>query len=144
MTLAFVALLLGLAFCSFFAVRNGNWHATSHGHAGDAFHQFLHEKLDLTATQNRKIQEIEDTYAAQRHALENRLKQANAELATVFKEEKAYTPRIQEKVDAIHHAMGELQKVTLEHIYAMYPHLTPDQQQKLQTYVTDALVQTPE
>jgi Spy/CpxP family protein refolding chaperone len=144
-TLIFIAALLALAFCSFFAARTVNWHHSHHGHANDdGFHQFVHEKLTLTSIQERQIQAIEDTYTQQRQELEARLRRANAELATVFREERSYTPRVQEKIDGIHHAMGELQKVTLEHIYAMYPHLTQEQQQKLQTYVTNALVQNPE
>jgi Spy/CpxP family protein refolding chaperone len=144
-TLAFVAALLAMAFFSFFAARTVNGHPINHQHGGgDGFHQFLHEKLALTSVQERQIQTIEDTYDQQRQALEAKLRQANAELATVFQEERSYTPRVQEKIDTLNHAMGELQKVTLAHIYAMYPHLTQEQQQKLQTYVTHALVQPPE
>jgi Spy/CpxP family protein refolding chaperone len=144
-TLAFVAALLAVAFFSFFAARTVNGHHTNYQHGGgNGFHQFLHEKLALTSVQERQIQTIEDTYDQQRQALEAKLRQANAELATVFQEERSYTPRVQEKIDTLNHAMGELQKVTLAHIYAMYPHLTQEQQQKLQTYVTHALVQPPE
>ena len=37
---------------------------------------------------------------------------------------------MQEKIDTLHNAMMELQKITLEHIFAMYPHLTEEQKQK--------------
>jgi Spy/CpxP family protein refolding chaperone len=143
-TLAFTILLLVLAFGSYFAAQTITAHRRMPSHDPDGFHRFLHHELNLTETQNRQIQAIEDDYHQNHQKLEASIRRANAELAAVIQEENSYTPRVQEKVEAIHHAMGELQKVTLEHIYAMYPHLTPDQQQKLQTFVADALVETTE
>jgi Spy/CpxP family protein refolding chaperone len=102
-------------------------------------HQLLHEDLKLDPEQERKIEAIERQYALRRQALELELRSDNALLASAIEAEHGYGPQVSSAVDASHKAMGELQKVTLEHIFAMRSVLRPDQAARFDASVVKAL-----
>ncbi len=102
-------------------------------------HQLLHGDLRLDADQERKIEAIEQQYAQRRKALEQELQADNARLAAAIEAEHGYGPQVAGAVDASHMAMGELQKVTLEHIFAMRGVLRPDQAERFDASVVKAL-----
>ncbi|MEQ1705112.1 MAG: Spy/CpxP family protein refolding chaperone [Rickettsiales bacterium] len=106
-------------------------------------HQWLHEQLNLTAEQDTKLEPIEAKFANHKKELEAEIHQANRELATAINEDGNYSPRVKQSVDKIHSAMGELQKVTLEHLFEMHSVLTPEQRKKLNSLTTDALTHNP-
>lgn len=106
-------------------------HADTHG--------WLHEQLDLTAEQDNRLHEIEKRFAAIEAKHEAALAAANAELAEILKEDRSYTPRVEAAVEKIHHAMTELQKVTIEHLVEMEEVLTPEQYDRLLELAGDAL-----
>ena len=133
-----VALLAGMA---------GAWlgpqiMARTHGN-GTSFHEAVHRELDLTADQSARIDALERSFAVQRKALELEMRQANAELAAAIESEGAYGPAVTASVDHFHMAMGELQKATIEHVFAMRAVLTPDQAAKFDRTVVDALTAEP-
>ncbi|MBU7579776.1 MAG: periplasmic heavy metal sensor [Porphyrobacter sp.] len=66
---------------------------------------------------------------------------AVAALAEAIAAEHEYGPRVSDAVDATHHAMGELQKATLEHVFAMRAILRPDQQARFDAVVEKSLAQ---
>lgn len=90
-------------------------------------HELVHEKLGLTADQERRIAGMERDHEARRQALEAEMRAANAQLAQAFQQNHAYTPQVQAAIDRFHRAMGELQKETIVHTLAMRAVLTPDQ-----------------
>lgn len=98
-------------------------------------HDLVHEKLRLSADQERRIAGIEREHAARRNVLQAEMRAANAELAQAFQEHHAYTPQVQAAIDHSHAAMGALQKETMVHTLAMRAVLTPQQ-----TAVFDATV----
>ena len=102
-------------------------------------HEMVHEKLDLSAEQERRIEGLERTFAARRQRLESEMRAANAELAGAIETEHAYSPAVQQAVDRFHRAMGELQKETLQHIFAMRAVLRPDQAERFDRAVVEAL-----
>lgn len=106
-------------------------------------HQWLHEQLNLTTEQDTKLEPIEAKFAERKETLEAEIHQANLELATAINEDGNYSPRVKQSVDKIHAAMGELQKVTLEHLFEMHSVLTPEQRKKLNSLTTDALTHKP-
>mgnify|MGYP001072605293 CR=1 FL=1 len=108
---------------------------------GGDLHQFIHEQLDLDASQNAKIEQLEARFAERRSALEARLKQANAELARAMASEHQYGPRVAAAVDLSHMAMGDLQKATLEHVFAMRALMRPDQAARFDREVSRALTE---
>ncbi len=104
-------------------------------------HEMVHEKLHLSADQERRISGFEREHAARRDALEAEMRAANAELAQTFQEQHAYTPRVQAAIDRFHHAMGALQKETMIHVLAMRSVLTPQQAAQFDETVVRSLTQ---
>lgn len=104
-----------------------------------ALHSLLHDHLDLDAGQKARLAAIEQDFALRKQALEGRLRAANADLAAAIQAEHGYGPRVAAAVDATHHAMGDLQKATLEHVFAMRGVLRPDQTARYDEAVVKAL-----
>lgn len=102
-------------------------------------HRVLHEGLDLDAGQSARIEAMEGQFAVRRQALEQELLADNARLATAIEAEHGYGPQVGEAVDRSHRAMGELQKATLEHLFAMRSVLRPDQAAKFDAVIVKAL-----
>lgn len=111
-------------------------------HSGAELHALMHDGLDLDPAQERALEKLERDFAARRGALEARLKADNAQLAEAIAAEHQYGPRVSAAVDATHMAMGDLQKATLEHIFAMRAILRDDQQAKFDAAVAESLAQT--
>ena len=108
-------------------------------HADPPLHEVVHEKLNLTADQERQVAGLERGFAVRRQALESEMRAANADLARAIETEHAYSPAVQQAVDRFHRAMGELQKETILHVLAMRKVLTPDQAARFDDTVVKAL-----
>lgn len=104
-------------------------------------HELVHEKLHLTADQQRRIAGLEQRHETRRRELQAEMRAANAELAQAIQAQHAYTPQVQAAVDRFHHAMGELQKETILHVLAMRAALTPQQAAQFDATVTKSLTQ---
>lgn len=104
-----------------------------------SLHSVLHEELDLSADQNRRIDAIEARFAARRPALEAEIRAANQELAAAIAASEGDTPQVQAAVDHFHAAMGDLQKATITHIFEMRAELTPDQAEAFDAAVVESL-----
>lgn len=102
-------------------------------------HALLHRQLDLNAGQHARIEAIERRFAVRRQALELELRADNARLADAIEAEHGFGPQVSAAVDRSHQAMGELQKETLEHIFAMRAVLRPDQAARFDEAVVKAL-----
>lgn len=111
------------------------------GQAGGELHSFVHERLNLDAAQTAKVEALETQFAARRTALEAKLKAANGELAQAMASEHQYGPRVAAAVDHAHMAMGDLQKATLEHVFAMRALMRPDQAVRFDQAVGKALTE---
>ncbi len=107
--------------------------------SSSALHELLHEQLDLDAAQLRQIDRLETQFAARRQALELELRADNARLAAAIQAEHGYGARVAAEVERSHAAMGDLQKETLEHIFAMRRVLRPDQARQFDRAVFKAL-----
>lgn len=97
-------------------------------HHGSELHQLMHDRLDLTAQQQAEIDRLEAEFAGKRKALDAQLRASNADLARAIEAEHKIGPKVTGAVDTSHMAMGELQKATLAHVFAMRSVLTPAQQ----------------
>lgn len=102
-------------------------------------HAVLHRQLSLDAAQEAKIEAIEKSFAARRDVLDLEMKAANARLAAAIEAEHGYGPQVTAAVDQVHYIMGEMQKDTLRHIFAMRAVLTPEQAAKFDRTVVQAL-----
>lgn len=136
-------LMLAIAIIAFFAALCGvlvgrSVFPTSPA-AGSDLHALLHDQLELDAAQKEHLARIEAQFAIQRRALEMELRANNARLADAIEAEHGNGPRVSAAVDASHNAMGELQKATLAHIFAMRQILRPDQTTTFDRTVVKAL-----
>jgi len=102
-------------------------------------HELLHRDLKLDDAQRARLDVIENNYAIRRQALESQLRADNARLAEAIEAEHGYGPKVAAAVDRSHQSMGELQKETLQHIFAMRAVLRPDQTSKFDAAVVKAL-----
>ncbi|WDF71505.1 periplasmic heavy metal sensor [Novosphingobium sp. KACC 22771] len=107
-----------------------------------ALHQLLHDELALDASQQARINAMNAGFAAQKAQLVAQQRAANAELAAALRDEHSYGPRVAAAVDRSHHAMGALQKATLEHVFAMRAVLRPDQAARFDAGVARMLTAT--
>ena len=102
-------------------------------------HALLHKDLNLNAVQHAQIEAIEQRFTVRRKALELEMRAANAHLAAAMQAEHGYGPEVTAAIDHTHMVMGEMQKETLEHLFAMRAVLKPDQAAKFDRTVTKAL-----
>lgn len=109
-----------------------------------SLHEVVHHHLQLTPAQEGEIEILERDFAARRSALELEMRAANAELAAAMREEHQYGPRVTAAVERFHHAMGELQSRTLQHVFAMREVLTPEQRLRFDNIVATALTDEPQ
>ncbi len=63
----------------------------------------------------------------------------NRALAAAIVAEKGYGPRVSAAVDQSHHAMGLVQKATLQHLFAMRSVLKPAQARRFDQAMVNAL-----
>lgn len=106
---------------------------------GSELHDVLHHGLKLDAGQQAMLAALEQRFAVRRQALEMKLRPDNAGLADAIETEHGNGPRVAAAVDASHQVMGELQKETLAHIFAMRQILRPDRTAAFDRAVVKAL-----
>ncbi len=121
---------------------SSSWHPALDAHQADS-HGWLHKELHITSDQEKKLIPIEQKFAARKQSLEMKIREANIELSKAMLEDKRYSDRVQAGIDTIHHAQGELQKATMEHLFEMQTVLTPEQADKLNKFAADALATNP-
>ncbi|CAM3216410.1 Heavy metal resistance protein [Sphingomonas antarctica] len=133
----FVALIAFLA--AIVGVSVGRVLIPTHAAKGSELHELLHHDLKLDANQQAKLDALEQRFAVRRQALELEMRADNVRLADAIEAEHGNGPRVSAAVDASHRAMGELQKETLAHIFAMRQILRTDQAAVFDRAVVKAL-----
>jgi Spy/CpxP family protein refolding chaperone len=108
-------------------VTNRLFYRSARGLASE--HIQIHQKLGLTPEQEKRLEPIEQRFAQQKEQLLHSIRQANGQLAKAIREDKSNSPEITTAVAAIRAAQGELQKVTLDHVFEMKAVLQPEQYQ---------------
>lgn len=142
MTARHIALVAFLAFlAAIIGVVVGRHFVEPAPQPGTELHAVLHDQLRLDPAQEQRLHALEEAFAVRRRALELEMRAENARLAEAITAEHGNGPRVAAAVDASHRTMGELQKETLVHIFAMRSLLRPDQAAKFDAAVTKALTE---
>lgn len=132
-----------VAFIAFVAAIAGVWIGrvafAPKAVADSGLHALLHDQLNLDSVQHTKLDALEAQFAVRRKALELEMRADNAKLAAAILAEHDYGPQVSGAIDQSHTAMGQLQKETLEHVFAMRALLRPDQTAKFDGAVVKAL-----
>lgn len=135
-----VAILLAVAAGCIGAFAANEWRQSNHP---QTLHDFVHEELDLDATQNRRLEQLETRFAVERKELDLSLRAANVRLAAAMEEEHDYGPKVAVAIDDVHARMGDLQKATVRHVFAMRALLDPEQQRRFDRQVALSLIGEP-
>lgn len=130
-----ILLALGAGWAGSIAAKH--WQPSDDQNVG--VHNFIHEKLDLDRTQEKRLSALESDFAIRRQALDLALRSANADLAVAIEEEHQYGPKVSEAIEAVHVQMGLLQKATVEHLFKMRALLNPAQQKAFDKRVSNSL-----
>ena len=102
-------------------------------------HHLVHQRLDLSPEQDRRLDEIEAAFAERRAPLDAEVRQANAELSAAIAASQGETPEVQAAVDHFPTAMGDLQMATIRHVFEMRAVLTPRQAEEFDRAVVETL-----
>ena len=136
-----LAIVLAMVAGCLGALAAGQWSAHESDNRG--LHSFIHEQLDLTAPQAEKLDQLEADFTTKRQRLEADLRTANAQLAQAMREEHTYGPKVSAAIDRVHAHMGELQKATVRHVFAMRALLDEKQREKFDRQVSASLTGNP-
>jgi Spy/CpxP family protein refolding chaperone len=120
-------------------VWGGAKYVESRAHPRPGLDEMLHQRVRLTADQERRIEGLERDHAVNRRAIESEMRAANAELAKAYQESHALSPKVEAAIGRFHKAMGALQTETMEHVIAMRAVLTPDQAAQFDDIVIKSL-----
>lgn len=107
----------------------------------NALHAMLHNKLNLSAAQDKNIAVEEKRFALIRARLEADAHSANVELAKAIQTSKRDGPEVQMAIEHVHTTLGNYQKQTVSHIFRMRAVLTPEQAEIFDRSVAQALMQ---
>lgn len=134
-------LLLALGAGALGAVLQTRW---TPGVDRESLHPFVHHELDLSAEQERELERLETQYSPRQRALELALRSANADLAAAMESEHRYGPKVVLAIERVHAAMGDIEKATVHHVFAMRAILDAQQQRDFDRRVSETLTQGPE
>ena len=104
-------------------------------------HRLLHDDLDLDARQRAALAGLETRFAGRRRTIEAAMRADNRALAQAIMTEHGAGPRVNAAIDRSHAAMGQLQKETLAHVFAMRRLLRADQAATFDAAVVKALTE---
>ncbi len=105
-------------------------------------HEWIHQQLNITAEQEEALEPCERLFAENKKHYSELIRIANMELAQAILEDQGDSPKVAEILEKIHQSHGELQKVTLKHVFEMKKVLSPEQYKKLLDLTADALYQS--
>ncbi len=139
--------IVGLILLALLAGAIGAWGAdrlTARQVDHRGLHGFVHERLDLDARQQSALTRLEKDFAIERRSLDLALRSANAGLARAIEREHRNGPEVTRAVEAVHARMGDVEKATIAHLFAMRRLLNADQQSEFDARVTRSLTADPE
>ncbi len=106
-------------------------------------HDFVHNEITLDKSQHDRLDALESKFAVERKELELALRSANAHLAGAMNEEHTYGPKVSAAIDEVHARMGDLQKATVRHVFAMRVILNAEQQREFDQQINKSLTSSP-
>lgn len=138
-----IVYFIGIAAVAFLAIYTCLNFIRPSGEGQVNVHAWMHNQINITAEQDRALTQIEQKFAERQRQLQADIHAGNVELANAILEDGKFSERVSAAVERIHHAQGDLQKATIEHIFDMQTVLTPEQAEKLNKLASDALIQNP-
>jgi Spy/CpxP family protein refolding chaperone len=109
----------------------------------DSVYQMVHQDMQLSDDQKRKVDDIETRYAHRRNELRAKIGSANAELGEALANEMALGTAASRALEHQQQDMGDLQRETILYVLQVRAVLTPKQQQALDQKVFESLTAPP-
>lgn len=106
-------------------------------------HDRIHNELQISEEQEKQLAPQESRYEEDKRHLAEKIRLARVELAMALKEDKSESARVLAAVQRIHEAQGELQQITLRHVFDMKSVLSPAQYNQLLQLTAEALSGAP-
>ncbi len=106
-----------------------------------AGHQWLHDKLQLTAGEIERIDVFEGDYHSKRAELQSQFQAHIEKLAQTLRASDSYSPEVTAIVHELHAVHGQIQQLAIEHYYDMLSVLPPAKKEKLRQLAVEALSQ---
>ena len=128
---------------SYFVARETMQHskdASTEGHSEQGFHDWLHENLEITPQQEKLLLSHELTYEKDRSRIRQEIEATGRELADAIRSFDAGSAEVTAAREQLAKLQGELQKVTLDHFFAMKEHLNEEQGAKLLRWTHDSII----
>jgi hypothetical protein len=122
--------------------RHGLNHAERQ-HLEPDFHAWMHAHLDITPEQHTALEPLEGQFEQERTRLKAAIRTAGLELAQAIRTQDAHSATLQTALDRLTQRQAELQRVTLDHFFAMKRHLRPAQAARLLDWTHDSLTREP-
>ena len=144
-----ISMVASIALAGGTALLVTDWALHRHGesHAQDDaepdFHAWMHAHLDLTPEQHNTLEPIEAEFEQQRMRLRGKIRTAGLEVAGAIGEGNVDDDRLKAALAQLNQAQGELQRMTLEHFFAMKRYLRPAQAKRLLEWTHDSLTREP-
>ena len=116
---------------------------SGHGgaHSETSFHDWLHDNLEITAEQEEILHPHEVAFEEERDRQRDAIEVAGATLADAIRNStSAEAPEVEAARQELVSAQGGLQRLTLDHFYAMKQHLSPEQGEKLLQWTQESIV----
>lgn len=115
------------------------WHSVRPGHSD--LHERLHAVVPLDDAEKQILQERERQFALRRKEIEARLRVANGKLADAIAADPSWTPQVESASREVEQAAGDLQRITLEHVFEMRSGLKPEHRAAFDEALLSALRQ---
>ncbi|EPG2415418.1 MULTISPECIES: periplasmic heavy metal sensor [Gammaproteobacteria] len=113
------------------------WHYLNPGHSD--LHERLHAVVPLDNSEKDILQAKEQLFATRRGEIEARLRIANRQLADAIAADPRWSPQVEAASREVERAAGDLQRITLEHVFEMRAGLKPDHRAAYDKALLDAL-----
>lgn len=102
-------------------------------------HSQIYEKVNLRAEQHAQLASVEEAFNIRRAVMQKDMRAASQRLAVAIQVEHGYGPQVTKAIDDIHRVMGDLQKQTVQYLFAMRAVLDEEQAAVFDDIVVDAL-----
>lgn len=113
------------------------WHSLNPGHSD--LHERLHAVVPLDDSEKQILQAKEQLFATRRGEIEARLRIANRQLADAIAADPKWNPQVERASREVERAAGDLQRITLEHVFEMREGLKPEHRPAYDKALLEAL-----
>ncbi len=110
------------------------------GKPQSSFHDWLHANLKISEEQEEQLRPFEDAFHEQVEIQRVKIWEAGHELANAIRHHDANSQEVTSAQERLLAEQGKLQRMTLDHFFAMKDKLTPDQGELLLKWTHDSII----